>query len=551
MAMYSSQHYGTKSVSQAAALALRQLQDQLSAAYSENAQLQQERSDLQANMHAAAEAHRSELEQSETHATKLAKQVTEMRGLLEEMREALEATADENTKLSKDAEKAVKGSSKLTRDLEACRGELERAQHQSRQFTARMASSNLMIQNAEAASAQQSAAAAAAEHRAEKLDLKLIDIQWELDQSQQQLKDKTAQTEHQMKERDSVIDKLRSSMQELSLKCEAATAQAQAAQPYERRYRDLQGELRQEHAQRVSAQAVIEQHKQQLADLKLEASVLRQASAEHAREMVDMRVATEKAETFLHHERGMCTALGDALRRTEKSMERVLGLNQSLVDSFAKQQPTPEPSSESLGAPLPARSPPSKLASGLCSPRHLAVPVRLPAPLLPRPTPQPCPHHSSRRHASPPRCSQHTTHRKGRSTEAVRGAGQGRGQVRGLLGPGVPERGPPKGSKPGKAGSKGSNGLRMVVPTRQQEESWQTRQQVAAVLLSLEDELAVLDLRYAHLLQSVQSLTGSDEDDIEMQHEDLSRSVSQVLESMQRKGQQIRQLREYCDMLPV
>lgn len=80
-----------------------------------------------------------------------------------------------------------------------CRGELERAQHQSRQFTARMASSNLMIQNAEAASAQQSAAAAAAEHRAEKLDLKLIDIQWELEQSQQQLKDKTAQTEHQMK----------------------------------------------------------------------------------------------------------------------------------------------------------------------------------------------------------------------------------------------------------------------------------------------------------------------------------------------------------------
>ena len=43
-----------------------------------------------------------------------------------------------------------------------------------------------------------------------------------------------------LQERDSVIEKLRSSMQELSLKCEAATAQAQAAQPYERRYRDLQ-----------------------------------------------------------------------------------------------------------------------------------------------------------------------------------------------------------------------------------------------------------------------------------------------------------------------
>ena len=42
------------------------------------------------------------------------------------------------------------------------------------------------------------------------------------------------------------------------------------------------------------------------------------------------------------------------------------------------------------------------------------------------------------------------------------------------------------------------------------------RQQVAAVLLSLEDELAVLDLRYADLLQSVQSLAGSDEEDVEV-----------------------------------
>lgn len=80
-----------------------------------------------------------------------------------------------------------------------CRRELERAQHQSRQFTARMASSNLMIQNAEAASAQQTAAAAAAEHKADKLDLRLADTQWELEQCQRQLKDRTAQTESQMK----------------------------------------------------------------------------------------------------------------------------------------------------------------------------------------------------------------------------------------------------------------------------------------------------------------------------------------------------------------
>ena len=42
------------------------------------------------------------------------------------------------------------------------------------------------------------------------------------------------------------------------------------------------------------------------------------------------------------------------------------------------------------------------------------------------------------------------------------------------------------------------------------------RQQVAAVMLSLEDELAVLDLRYADLLQSVQKLSGCDDDDAEV-----------------------------------
>ena len=34
--------------------------------------------------------------------------------------------------------------------------------------------------------------------------------------------------------------------------------------------------------------------------------------------------------------------------------------------------------------------------------------------------------------------------------------------------------------------------------------------------MSLEDELVVLDLRYADLLQSVQTLGGSDEEDVEV-----------------------------------
>ncbi len=81
----------------------------------------------------------------------------------------------------------------------SCRRDLKHAQQYSQQMSARMASAHLMIRNAEAASAQQLAAAAAAEHKAEKLDLKLADVQWELEQCQRQLKDKTAEAEQQLK----------------------------------------------------------------------------------------------------------------------------------------------------------------------------------------------------------------------------------------------------------------------------------------------------------------------------------------------------------------
>ena len=43
-----------------------------------------------------------------------------------------------------------------------------------------------------------------------------------------------------LQERDNVISKLRNNIEHLSFKCEAATAQAEALQPYEQRYRDLQ-----------------------------------------------------------------------------------------------------------------------------------------------------------------------------------------------------------------------------------------------------------------------------------------------------------------------
>lgn len=113
--------YATKNVSQAAALALRQLQDQLSVAYTDNAKLQQERSDLCAEMHRSTEAQKAELEQSQADSTKLAKQVTEMHTMLEEMRDALETTADENAQLITDHERSSKASVSLEQQLETSR----------------------------------------------------------------------------------------------------------------------------------------------------------------------------------------------------------------------------------------------------------------------------------------------------------------------------------------------------------------------------------------------------------------------------------------------
>lgn len=113
--------YGTKSVSQAAALALRQLQDQLSVAYSDITKLQQERSELRAEIHFHADAQKRESEQSQVNSDKLAKQVTEMRSMLEEMRDALETTAEENAQLSKDHERSSKSNGSMKQELETSR----------------------------------------------------------------------------------------------------------------------------------------------------------------------------------------------------------------------------------------------------------------------------------------------------------------------------------------------------------------------------------------------------------------------------------------------
>ena len=113
--------YGTKGVSQAAALALRQLQDQLSAAYADIAKLQQERSGLRADMQELADTHNSEQQRSDAHTAKLTQQSTEMRAVLDEMKDALEATAEENAQLTEQLEQSKQRCSSLGQELSTSR----------------------------------------------------------------------------------------------------------------------------------------------------------------------------------------------------------------------------------------------------------------------------------------------------------------------------------------------------------------------------------------------------------------------------------------------
>ena len=127
--------YGTKSVSQAAAIALRQLQDQLSTAYADIAKLQQERSGLRADMQELADTHNSEQQHSDAHTAKLTQQISEMRVMLDEMKDALETTAEENTKLTEQLEQSKQRCISLGQDLSASRWLAHLFQHFSSAHT--------------------------------------------------------------------------------------------------------------------------------------------------------------------------------------------------------------------------------------------------------------------------------------------------------------------------------------------------------------------------------------------------------------------------------
>ncbi|GAB4819754.1 hypothetical protein N2152v2_006800 [Parachlorella kessleri] len=80
-----------------------------------------------------------------------------------------------------------------------------------------------------------------------------------------------------------------------------------------------------------------------------------------------------------------------------------------------------------------------------------------------------------------------------------------------------------------------------------------TRDSLTAVIMSVEDELATLDLRHAALLKQSAALREAKalpgDVSVELQREEVAGVMRSVREAMQRKGQQLAQLKQYRDLV--
>ncbi|KAK9806835.1 hypothetical protein WJX72_004358 [[Myrmecia] bisecta] len=553
------------------------LQDQLATAYADIGRLQEERTALRADARALAEAQHAEVQRSEERNAQLTKELGEMHGILQEMRKALETTADENNRLREE----VRRSEGMRDELNTCRRQLDELQKRVRSAETRAASADLVSQSAEATIAEVQGAREAAQLQAEQHSVGIARLRGQLDAAkrqldaaQRQLEDRTADKDRQLKEKQARIDKLLLDLRQVQFQCDAAEARADAAQVFEDKARRLESEVEEERRARAAAEASARAKRKMLNELSQEAAALREAAGDHAREMGEMRIAADRAQCFLDQERGMRGTLNDALRRAENSLKKMLHLNQSMVDSFTRHHPQPilqvhnvgcspdtsvhllrppsprgmsPPRSRGISLGSPARRPwmsshravsPDILSIDDCGVTHLHLGT---GPTLTTVYSQPLP-------------SADAAHKMARVRRRQAGAAAG---MTGTAGAARTSKAAnastaAASSKAHRAPTKASM-AKTRLPTSRAAGS-QTRAQLEAVITSLEDELSILDLRYADLLRAAGARPGSSssaEAEPDAQQEGVAQSTARVLEAMQRKGQQIRQLREYCALLPV
>ncbi|CAL8462794.1 g2327 [Coccomyxa elongata] len=310
-------------------MALRQLQDQLAAAYKDIATCQEENAALRADSKEMIQAQHAEVVSSEKRAVRAEQDLEGMHGLLRELKTALEATLVDNAKCK--AEVAQLAELKLA--LESCRVALGEAKRRERDADERAAAAGSAQRRAEAA-------AAAAERRASDAEC----LRREGSSAAAHAHSKLQTLEQSLQDQKSEVERLGRSNALLQFRCDAAEARAdalqadaaQAASKHETEISSLKEKLKEEEHKRREGEQQALRMDTALTALRQEATALRLAAEEHAKGVFEMRVTAEAAQRFLDQERGMRDALTNALQHTETTMQRVLSLNQALVESFAE-----------------------------------------------------------------------------------------------------------------------------------------------------------------------------------------------------------------------
>ncbi|KAK9868124.1 hypothetical protein WJX84_007286 [Apatococcus fuscideae] len=311
---------GSGSVSQAAAVALRQLQSQLATAYADNAKLQEEQAAVRADARAEVDTRQAEVDAARSHSRDQAKQLSEMFAMLQDMKDALQSTADENGRLHERLAAEARKQDGLQAELAKSGSSLE--------------------------ALQADAAAAASSHarQLQDMDRQARHLQAQLHESQSH--GSQAAAAH---ERCRVLSRELEAARQA--RCEAETATGQCETALTNVHRDL------------------EARSKALQTLETEVLALRQTSAAHVRQLEEVQAAAHQAQAALTDEKSQKSGLSRALRKAEHSLTRVLSLNQSLVEAFTGIRPEQRRATAAAAVPQPLLSPPKGTRQETAAPR--------------------------------------------------------------------------------------------------------------------------------------------------------------------------------------
>eukprot|EP00884_Botryococcus_braunii_P001720 jgi/Botrbrau1/11549/Bobra.60_1s0003.1 len=547
--------------SQAAAYALRKLQEQLALAQAEICRLQDANTALRTDARSLAEAQHEQLKESEARNSQLAAEVGSVHSILQELRRALESSVQECTH----AKAAACEAAGLRDQLASCREALAEANVRCSGAEGRALDAEGRCRALQGELGRAQASRASAEERAEGAASLSAQLKEQLGALRSQHAQRACELESQLQERGLQVEQLERELQTATRRKDVAEARARASSADADRLAALEGQLEEEKAARRGAESRLEQKQDALGELQNEVQELQQASADHARELAHARAAANAVQASLDMERGLTSTLNDALRRAEETLHKMVKLNHALKESVMRHH----------GLPLPA--PPQRSSRQAETPATTCLPTLCPeageaphayqenAPscslclggrkasqCLQASVGQPHPLGSNPRPRAPHSAAGHVPQMTERMPCLRKGPAPSGGRP--------PLRPLPNGLSPGGAGHTKEGGREKALGSRalvvRQARGAttsgrctpRTRDQLESVVLSLEDELAVLDLRYNDLLQAAAESDSDDEVD-EMRRDALAQTTTRVLTAMQLKGQQIRQLRAHIARL--